>query len=72
MSEPVNDFLEAVEACVQATGTTDEALGKTVRVAWTAMLKAEEVEKTRMDNEFKTRIINADDKLVQVTIPSRR
>ena len=37
MSEPLNDFLETVEACIQATGTSDETLGKRVREAWNEM-----------------------------------
>lgn len=41
MSEPLNDFLESVEAYMNDPYMTDAQLGERIRVAWENMSEAE-------------------------------
>jgi len=50
MSEPLNDFLETVEALAKEVQDDDAMFGMGVRLAWVLMLEAEQ----RMDEFCKT------------------
>ena len=70
MSEPLNDFLEAVEACIQATGTSDELLGNRVRELWTEMQYRERqiTEFVKKHGDARERF-DVNGKRVKITIP---